>query len=128
MRIPFKGIKDLSVAIPAGKYNALLEKVTKAHGPAADYFKLEFKIVGGDFEGKKLFRNLSLSTDALWAFKQAMINLGTDEDIFEEDDVEVDEVIADRIGATCTLDVAVKEYQGKDTNEVKKILEPDLAY
>lgn len=90
------------------------------------YYLLTFVVdedlndVGG---GQKLFRNLSLQKQALWAVKQALKNMGADEETLSDTEADLDDVFASLVGALVDIKVGVREYNGQDRNEVQAILE-----
>lgn len=74
----------------------------------ADYLAWEFKIDGGDFDGRKLFHNTSLQPQALFNLRGLLEALGTEvpQGVMEFDP-------ADMIGEKCGCTVAHEKYEGK---------------
>lgn len=128
-KIDFSDVKPLE-PIPDGDYEATLtavELIEKKASTKAPYLKLEFTVQEeGEFQGRKLFRNASLSPDSLWAYKQSMIALGSDPEIFEGE-LDPLEVAQDNIGNSCSLSVSQTEYEGRPQNKVNRIRELAFA-
>lgn len=125
-KINLSNVKEL-VPLDEGEYEAELEawelvepKDTKKFA----YIKCTFVCTDGDNEGRKLFRNLSTSPNALWAMKRALIRMGADEtDLLDEDGFDPEDVMPDLIGNAVLLKVVQREYDGDIVNDVKDIRE-----
>lgn len=115
VKINFADVKEREI-IPVGDYECTLTAITfvaKKATTKAPYIKCEFTVSEeGEAQGRKLFRNLSLSEESLWAFKSAMIALGTDPEEFD-DEVDPEEMARDNIGNTAVLTVTHQ----KDTRD-----------
>lgn len=126
VKVSFAGA-NFSV-IDDGTYEAELEKHKTVPHPKDDpkgspYVALTFIITeDGEYVKRRLWRNYSLKPEALWALKETMINLGASPDVFEGDEVDIDEELTNLYGEGCRVDVGVSEYQGKPRNEVRKVL------
>lgn len=131
MRINFSNVSELT-AIPAGSYNAVLTKTTykeKSNTSGQPFVIFEFTVQDDDerYNGRKVFKNFSLQPQALWALKQAIVVLGGDVDeLMNDEGVDIEEFLTGLVGAVATVVVSVKEYQGKDTNQVEAIKEARL--
>lgn len=115
-------------AVPAATYEVTLSKweYVEETGDHGAYVKLEFTIDDGEYEGRKLWRNLSAKPDALIYMKKALVALGAEEeDISGEFDT--DDVFPDLIGNSCAVVVTVKDYEGEPQNEVKRIVASRVA-
>lgn len=133
-KIDFSEIREPAPLEP-GDYLSTLSAVTyvpKKPNTKADYVKLEFTISEeGPHEGRKAFRNLSLSENSLWAFKQAMIALGADPEDFDGE-VDPEEMAKERIGSDAVLSITQQPDQRDPTGErmtanVARIREPSFA-
>ena len=120
--IDFSGIKDLE-AIEADTYDAVLDEFELKQGPKGDYYSLKFKITDGEFEGRSQWRNISITPNSLWAFKRACIALGADPGQFDGS-LDTDEVLESVLGNPCRIKVSVREYEGRNTNQVDAVLAP----
>jgi len=123
-RVDFSNVKELEV-VEADDYDAKLseyEYIEKSKSGGKPYYKFTFEAEVGD-ETRKFFRNFSVTPDSLWALKRALIVLGVDEESFGGE-VDLDEVIDEVVGNSCIIEVAVKEYEGRDVNEVRRIKAP----
>ncbi len=129
-RINFANVKTLE-ALPAGDYGASLTEVKyveKSRSSGQPYYRLGFTVTDdGEYSGRKLFRNASLTEESLWAIKAYLIALGTDPEELEGD-ADVDELFNDRIGSDCVIVVDVKKLDdGRDSNEIKTIKDATFA-
>jgi len=129
VKVNFSGIKEFT-PIPDGTYAATLsgtKLVAEAKTSKQPYIELSFTISEGEHVGRRQFRNLSLTPQALWAFKQAMVRLGADPSEFSGE-LELEEVAAlaaNYVGSPCRIAVAQREYNGEIRNDVKAILAPE---
>lgn len=129
----FSAVKSFE-PVPADTYEATLtevEYVEKTLTSKGDYIKLVFTISDGEYQGRKLFRNMSMLENSLWAFKNAMIALGTDPSAFDGE-LDPEEVARENVGNDCQLDVVVKQVSGqndpeKKTNEIRNIKDAAFA-
>ena len=123
-------------AIPAGKYQAritdgeLREAGPNAKHTGSEYINWEFTVTEGDFESRKLWQNTPWShgscdcgdwkPGSLFGLKAILKSSGiwTDDELNADDfDFEIDDII----GSEFSLVVTVREYNGEDTNDVKKV-------
>jgi hypothetical protein len=122
--------------IPRGKYQAqitdgeLREAGEQAKHPGSLYVNWEFTLTEGEFENRKLWTNTSVGhgdeckcgdwkPGSMGNIKSLLFATGlyTKEQLAESIDFEIDDVI----GAHVTAIVIIKEYQGDDQNEVKRV-------
>jgi hypothetical protein len=117
-------IKDLP-PIPAGIYGASFEEFELKDGPKGSYYSMTFAVKDDDtdFDGRKVFRNISLSAQSLWAFKRAALSLGASEEEFEGE-LDTDELLEGLLHNACRVKVSVGEYEGRPNNSVDQILAP----
>jgi len=136
MRVDLSGTQGTFDVLPAGRYQAKLsdgeirEAGDQAKHPGSEYINWEFTVTEGDFEGRKLWQNTPWShgscdcgdwkSGSLFGLKAILKSSGiwSDEEL---DGDEFDFEINDVIGSDFTLIVAVRQYQGDDQNDVKKV-------
>lgn len=136
MRVDLSGTQGSFDVIPAARYQAkLTDAEVREAGPNAkhegsEYINWEFTVSEGDHEGRKLWNNTPWShgscdcndwkSGSLFGLKAILKSSGiwTDEEL---DSDEFDFEINDVIGSDFTLVVGIKQYQGDDQNEVKKV-------
>lgn len=124
-KINLSTVKDL-VPLEEGEYEAELEAwewVEPKDSKKSGYIKCTFAVVDDEEnEGRKLFRNLSASPNALWAMKKALIRMGADEDdLLDEDGFDPEDMMPDLVGNRVILVVKQREYDGEIVNDVKDI-------
>lgn len=120
--IDFSNVKDGFEPMPAGKYEAVLTayemKIAKQSN--SPYVALTFDISEPEYEGRKAWRNFSLQPQALWALKQALVAMGIDRESLSGE-VDLDEVLQGAVGLNCILELDIREWNGRFTNEVKAV-------
>lgn len=90
------------------------QKQSKAGNPM-----LEFEFKHAD-SNRKAWRNFTLTSEALWALKQLLVDLGTDP---EELEGEFDFDPKELLGTEVTLFFGPeKEYNGRPTQDITKII------
>jgi hypothetical protein len=124
-------------AIPSGRYRAVVSggelrtSGEKAKHPGSEYANMEFTILEGDHESRKLWSNIILShgdcgCDEKETFDKSLGTLVsflkatgrvTAEDLSSGD---FDFNIDDYIGAEVVLTVSQREYEGEMRNEIKR--------
>jgi hypothetical protein len=77
LNIDFTDVKVIE-PIPVGVYQVLVTDAEAKEGKDFPYVSWEFTVDGGEFEGRKLWNNTSVSPKALWKLKEALIALGAD--------------------------------------------------
>lgn len=104
------GMKDVEVRkTPApGVYTVKVVNVEEKEGQNDPYFSWEFEIVGGKFEGAKLWNNTSLAAQSLWNLRGCLEALGVE---IPDDDTEMD--LDDLVGLECAVEVEHETYDGK---------------
>lgn len=127
--------------IPSGKYRAtvldgeLKQSGENAKHPGAHYINWELQIVGGDYEGRKLWTNTIVDHDGtdelpgcdcgdedlikkfnqgLRGAAQLIKHTGND----PEGDWEIDDIIGNEVGIV----VGISTYEGEKRNEVKRFV------
>lgn len=126
----FSNIQEMQ-ALPDGFYNCIVTEykfIARSKSSGQPNVRLVLTVQDDEYKDRKLFKNYSLQPQALWAYKQGMINCGVDPDTFEGQ-VDIEEIGATVMGSECVVQVSTKPYNGRITNNVDKILplgyEPD---
>lgn len=113
---------DSNSLIPDGEYQAIVYDVAQKQNKAQDGFNLnwQFKIRGGEYEGRSVFLTTSLKENALFRLRDVLIALG--HPIPEDGKLELD--TEDLLAKPCTITVTHSEYNGKTRNQVQDVLPP----
>lgn len=117
LRIP--GMKDVEGKRPLvaeGEYSVEVANVEEREGQNAPYLAWEFKVVGGKFDGAKLYHNTSLAPQALWNLRGLLEAVGVD---VPDDDVDMD--LEDFVGKTCGVVIEHETYEGKKQARITDI-------
>lgn len=136
MRVDLSGTQGSFDVLPAGRYlSKLTDAEVRTAGPNAkhegsEYINWEFTVIDGEFEDRKLWNNTPWShgscdcgdwkSGSLFGLKAILKSSGIWDDE-ELDSPEFDFEMNDVIGADFTLVVGVRQYQGDDQNDVKKV-------
>ena len=136
MRVDLSGTQGTFDVLPAAKYEAKLsdgevrEAGPNAKHPGSEYINWEFTVSEGDYDGRKLWTNTPFShgscdcgdwkVGSLFSLKNILKSSGiwSDEEL---DSPEFDFEINDVIGSDFTLVVAIRQYQGDDQNDIKRV-------
>jgi len=98
--------------LPAGQYPARLDKCTLVESTTGKpMLKMEWVVIEGEYEGRKLFDNVVLSVT--WKVKQYAEAAGI------ESGKQLD--TQDFEGLEAILDVRQREYEGEMRNEIKNL-------
>jgi len=120
--------------MPQGIYACRLASVeykSASKSSGQPYYLLTFTVdeeLNDSYGGQKLFRNLSVQPQALWAMKLALKALGADEEELESDEADLDDIFAGLIGALVNIKVGIRPYNGQDRNEVQAIQPFETAF
>lgn len=126
--------------IPAGSYNASVYEVDVVEtqgGPTAklpagvQMVKVRFSVTDEPHEGHPLFTNFPLPNEeeqpdaekrrkSLGNFVNFLISLGYEEEKIRKKGFNLED-IEELVGKECVLRVAIGEYQGEPTNQVKGV-------
>lgn len=126
MKIQFSAAKALE-AIPDGRYALVFVeyKIKVGKESKEPYAALVFTVDSDDeYNGRKLFKNLSFQPQAMWKTKQTLVNMGADPDELV-DDVDIEDILNGLIGNACAGDVIIKEYNNKLVNELSEVVDKD---
>ncbi len=117
--------------LPDGLYDAVLSEWELKEGQKGPYYAITFTLPNES--NRKVWMNLSISSNGLWRFKRDMIRLGAEpSDLAPGSDVDTDDVVAGVVGAECRLKLKTVEYTGNDgeqkqRNEVTELLGQALS-
>lgn len=109
--------------LPEGEYAAEVVAASTARTSTnKDMIKVQFKVVGGPYDNRRVFTNLTISPES----PQAMAILFRHLDVLGartllDSGATVDQVAGSLAGATATVKLSVGEYKGEPKNEVKDI-------
>jgi len=110
--------------IPNGAYPCTVFDVEQRTGKDSGqpYLSVQFKVQGGEYDGRRLWSNYSLQQQSLWAIKGLLITLGwSEEQLAGQFEFEPTELM----GKACVVVATVGDYQGKATNNVDRVLPAD---
>lgn len=117
----FKDVTAMD-ALPAGNYKVRVDEAELKYGNESGnpYIAVTLLVEGGEFDGRKLFKNMSLTEKSLWSVKRDLSALGVNMD--RSIDFEDPRELQGLIGARGQAVVIQKEYEGEKRNEVKKLI------
>ncbi len=106
--------------IPRGRYAVRVVEVEEREGQESGlaYFNMQYEVIEGDHEGRKVFDNLSFSPKALWRLKGFLLAAGyTEEELAGELSIEADELIEVEI----EVQVVIKnDQEGTPRNNISR--------
>lgn len=120
IRVDFTNVGGGFEPIPEGTYDATVFEVEQKVGQNSGkpYLNWQFKIQGGEHDGRRAFYMTSLSPNALWKLKQNLSELGfSKEQLAGEFDLDLTELI----GLECSIVIGHEEYQGEMRDRVLDI-------
>jgi hypothetical protein len=120
MRLDFTGVKGQTefTPIPAGKYDVQVTDYRqgtasdKAKNPGATTISWELTVLNGEYEGRKVWENMTLVENSLWRLKAFLEACGFD--VEGEIDFDPDEVVNSELVAKVGIQRGRKD---KDTGE-----------
>jgi len=108
INLDLSGVND--EVVPEGWHTARIfniESVTSENGNAM--LKVQSKIEGGPYNGRSLFDNWMLETDAVFRTKQVLVRLG----LMAKEDKTITFKTEDLIGKEVEVKVKHQEYEGQ---------------
>jgi hypothetical protein len=127
MRVDFSGVESKNFdAIPGGWYHVKVTdgeqtetkeaKKLPAGTPGVNW---EFTVQDGEYADRKVWTNTWLHENSIWALKGLLEATGrySAEQLAESLEFEIDDVI----GSDVMIRVAIRDYNGDDVNDVKRI-------
>lgn len=118
LKLDFTDVQGGFATVPAGTYSAVvyeIEQKTAQNGNP--YLNWQFKIMGGDNDGRIVFDITSLQPQALWKLKSTLKALDPDMDLNGMCDLDTDELL----GKECTITIAHEMYNNEPQARVKKV-------
>lgn len=125
LHLDLTGAKLSFEALPIGAYDAHVVEVK--HGPSAatgePNLAWTFEVDEEPYEGRKLFLNTSLQSQAIWKLGQTLMAFGwSEEEITAKGGFDLE--VADLVDLPCRLVVSQQMYQGQMRNRVQRVLPP----
>jgi len=119
-RIDMSNVEEF-VVLPAGQYDVVVTDIEfrKSKTTEFPYISWELTVLSGPAEDRKLWLNTSLSPKALFRLKQTLEGLGVN-DVPQQ--IEGNDLIEAMMGAKAVAEVGVREYEGRNQNEVKRLV------
>lgn len=133
--INFADVPDGFEAVPEDEYSVVIEKAEYKEASQEgkyDYINLTLKITDeGEYKDRLLWMIMSFSPKSLWRMKQVFENLN----IISPDaelDIEYDDesklvTTPELVGVPGTATVSIRQYEGKDSNQVDALTASDLT-
>ena len=109
--------------LPKGTYTAAVFAIDQkySNNGGNPYLNWQFKVQGGDHNGRIAFDTTSLQPQALWKLKSHLKAIAPDMDLSGSLDLDTDELL----GNECRIVIEHEMYQGEPKARVKKVLPPD---
>lgn len=112
---------------PPGTYDVRVVKgEAKTTSANKDMIVVQFEIIGGPNNGRKVTNNFVISPEnanALGFFFRHMRAMGLDSAYFEQNPTPA-QVAASLVGKTCRIEVGTRTWNGEEREDVKKIMPP----
>lgn len=125
-KVNFSNVSDLK-PMPPGDYEASLVEFSDVH-PSKEgkpTIRLTFTIQDDQYQGRKVWSNMSLVNEALVFTKRSLVRMGADPEVLNDPDgFEIEEILAGLVGTPVTLSIVINEYpkgSGNFNNQVKEI-------
>ena len=109
--------------LPEGKYQATVFEVEQRVSASSGkpYLNWQFRIMGGDYDGRRAFYMTSLQPQALWKLKEVLRHLGySDEELSGEFELD----LTDLLGRECTILIGHEQYNGEIRDRVLNVVGP----
>jgi hypothetical protein len=113
VHVNFSDVQDYE-PLPEDTYDVVVTGVTEKQGPSAPYLWWELTVVGGQFDGRKLFHMTSLSKAALFGLKRTLIAFGVSSEAVRAG---YDFEPTDFINVKCAAKTTIEEYNGQMRNK-----------
>ena len=128
IQIDFSEVQDFQ-ALPEGNYPVTIDHVEMKQGDAAPYLNFDTIVSDGEYAGRHLFTNLSLSEKSLWRLKSVLANLHVLEDqmVFEVDEESNYVLTPEFAGLPAIAVVSTELYKGKLQNRIDDLVSADEA-
>ena len=104
LSLDFSDVKELTEGWHSARIFAV-EATTSSNGNPM--LNVQYKIEGGPFEGRSLYDNWMLATDAVYRTKANLVKLG----LMSKDDTKLKIRSEDLVGLECEIKVVYEEYE-----------------
>lgn len=112
LNLDFSNVQDLE----EGWHSAVIFSATPdTSSNGNQMLKIQYKIQGGPSNGRTLYDNWMLETDAMFRTRSNLIRLG----LMTKDDKSFSFDSEDLLGQECEVKVGYEEYEGEDRPRVK---------
>lgn len=109
--------------VPADKYTIRVEKAEALKASTgADMIKLECNIIGGPYDGKKVWTNIVFTIDNPKAMRftfRKLAALGVAKETLAAQNPSYPQIAEWLVGSEAIAEVTVREWEGEKTNDVK---------
>ena len=119
LRVDFTNVGSGFEPIPDGEYEATVYSCEVKTGQTSGqpYLNWQFKLQGGEFDGRRVFYTTSLQPQSLWNLKKLLIALGYNaEDLKGSFDLEP--IMSEVPGMECVVVIGHEEYNGETRDRV----------
>ncbi len=121
-RVNFSAVEEFT-PIPSGVYKLVVTDFEEREGPSAPYIAFTFEIDEGEYAGRKLWDNISMSPKAAFKVKEFCVAMGENSDnLVGEFDFDPEAYL----GAQCRGLVVQETYEGKIVNRIDQLLPPAI--
>lgn len=112
-------------ALPKATYNATVYAIEQkySNNGGNPYLNWQFKVQGGEHNGRIVFDTTSLQPQALWKLKGHLKAIDPSMDLSGAMSLDTDELL----GKECRIVIIHEMYEGEAKARVKKLLPPDNA-
>lgn len=126
-RVYLKDVQTSGAPIGPGMFPVEVTKCELKQGknaPHNPYLGMELTVIDHEeFNGRKLFFNVGLTENSLWALKGSLLALGFDESsVDDEEGLDVNEIIEEVVGQQAVAEVQLRPYNGEERDNVKRLL------
>ena len=119
LRVDFTNVESGFEPIPEGEYEATVYSCEVKTGQTSGqpYLNWQFKLQGGEFDGRRVFYITSLQPQSLWNLKKLLIALGYNaEDL--KGSLDLEPIMAEVPGIECVVVIGHEEYNGETRDRV----------
>ena len=122
LRVDFTNVESGFEPIPEGEYEATVYSCEVKTGQTSGqpYLNWQFKLQGGEFDGRRVFYTTSLQPQSLWNLKKLLIALGyNSEDL--KGSLDLEPIMAEVPGIECVVVIGHEEYNGETRDRVLEV-------
>lgn len=122
--VDFTNVQGEFEPLPKGRYDAVVYEVELRESQAGKpYLNWQFKIVGGEYDNRRVFTTTSLQSQALWKLKQILGRIAPHLDLDGPVDIDPDELA----GLPCRVVIDHEQYEGQTRDRVVDVLAPKAS-